>query len=70
MPGFPVLHHFLEPTQTHAHPVGDATQPSHPLSSASPPAFNLFQHQGLFQVSSLHQVTKVLELRLQHQSFQ
>ena len=54
---------------THVHRVGDAIQPSHPLSSASPPAFNLFQHQGLFQcVSSSHQVAKVLEL--QHQSFQ
>ena len=46
-------------------------QPSHPLSSLSPPAFNLSQHQGLFQwVSSSHQVAKVLELQLQHQSFQ
>ena len=51
--------------------VGDAIQPSHPLSSPSPAAFNLSQHQGLFQwVSSLHQVAKVLELQLQHQSFQ
>ena len=49
----------------------DAIQPSHPLSPPSPPAFNLSQHQGLFQwVSSLHQVAKVLELQLQHQSFQ
>ena len=53
------------------HWVGDAIQPSHPLSSPSPPAFNHSQHQGLFKwVSSLHQVTKVLELQLQHQSFQ
>ena len=58
-------------TQTHVHGVGDAIQPSHPLSSPSPPAFNLSQHQGLFQsVRSLHQVTKVLEFQLQHQSFQ
>ena len=51
--------------------VGDAIQPSHPLSSPSPPAFNLSQHQGLFQwVSSSYQVVKVLKLQLQHQSFQ
>ena len=57
--------------QTHVHWVGDAIQPSHPLSSPSPPAFNLSQHQGLFQgVGSLHQVAKVLELQLQHQSSQ
>ena len=50
---------------------GDAIQPSHPLSSPSPPAHNLSQPQNLFQwVSSLHQVAKVLELQLQHQSFQ
>ena len=56
---------------THVHWVGDAIQPSHPLSSTSPPAFNPSQHQGLFQwVSSLHQVAKVLELQLQHQSYQ
>ena len=60
-----------ELAQTHVHWVGDAVQPSHPLLSPSPPAFNLSQHQGLFQwVSSLHQVAKVLELQLQHQSFQ
>ena len=53
------------------HWVSDAIQPSHPLSSPSPPAFNLSQHQGLFQwVSSSHQVAKVLEFQLQHQSFQ
>ena len=47
---------------------GDTIQPSHPLSSPSPPAFNLSQHQGLFQwVSSLHQVAKVLQFQLQHQ---
>ena len=57
--------------QTPVHWVGDAIQPSHPLSSPSPPAFNLSQHQGLFKwVSSLHQVAKVLEFQLQHQSFQ
>ena len=56
---FPVLHYFSEFAQTHVHWVGDAIQPSHPLSSPSPPAFNLSQHQGLFQwVRSLHQVAK------------
>ena len=70
-PGFPVHHQFPELTQTHVHQVGDAIQPSHPLSSPSSPTFNLSQHQGLFQwVSSLHKVAKVLELQLQHQSFQ
>ena len=49
MPGFPVHHQLPEPTQTHVHHVGDAVQPSHPLSSPSPLAFNLSQHQGLFQ---------------------
>ena len=69
-PGFPVDHHLPELVQTHVHRVGDAIQPSHPLSSPSPPAFNLSQHQGLFQrVSSLYQVAKVLEFQLQHQSF-
>ena len=59
-PGFPV-HQLLEPAQTHVHGVGDAIQPSHPLSSPSPPASNLSQHQGLFQgVSSSRQVAKVL----------
>ena len=57
--------------QTHAHQVGDAIQPSHPLPSPSPPALNLSQQQGPFQwVSSSHQGAKVLELQLQHQSFQ
>ena len=71
MPGLPVHHQLLEFTQTHVHWVGDASQPSHPLSSPSPPTLNLSQHQALFQwVSSLYQVTKVLELQLQHQSFQ
>ena len=58
-PGLPVHHQLPESTQTHVHPVGDATQPSHPLSSPSPPTLNLSQHQGLFKwVSSLHQVAK------------
>ena len=71
MPGFPVLHQLLEPAQTHVHRVGDAIQPSHPLSSPSPPVLSLSQHQGLFQaVSSSHQVAKVLEFQFQHQSFQ
>ena len=70
-PGFPVHHQFPEFTQTHVHWVGDAIQPSHPLSSPCPPTFNLFQHQGLFQcVSSSNQVAKILEFQLQHQSFQ
>ena len=57
-----VLHHVLEPAQTHVHRVSDAVQPSHPLSSFSPPAFSLSQHWGLFQgVSPSHQVAKVLE---------
>ena len=69
--GFPLHHQLLELTQTHVHWVSDAIQPSHLLSSPSPPVFNLSQHQGLFQwVSSSHQVAKVLELQLQHQSFQ
>ena len=64
MPGFPVHHQLLELAQTHVHRVGDIIQPSHPLSSPSP-AFNLSQHQGLFQwISSLHQVAKVLEFRI------
>ena len=58
-PCCPVLHHLLEPAQTHVHWVCNAIQPSHPLSSPSPPAFNLSQHQGLFQwVSCSHQVAK------------
>ena len=69
--GFLVHHQLLELAQTHIHSVSDAIQPSHPLSSPSPPALNLSQHQGLFQwVSSSHQVAKVLEFQLQHQSFQ
>ena len=59
-PGFPVCHQLLEFTQTHVHWISDAVQPSHPLLSPPPPAFNLSQHQGLFQwVSSSHQVAKV-----------
>ena len=70
MPGFPVHHQLPELAQTHVHQVSDALQPSYPLSSPSP-AFNLSQHHGLSQwVSSSHQVAKVLELQLQHQSFQ
>ena len=69
-PGLPVHHQLLEFTQTHVHWIGDAIQPSHPLSSPSPPVLNLSQHQGLFKwVSSSHQVAKVLEFQLQHQSF-
>ena len=70
-PDCPVHHQLLEPTQTHVHWVGDAIQPSQLPSSPSPPALNLSQHQGLFKwVSSSHQVAKVLEFQLQHQSFQ
>ena len=69
--GLPVHHQQMEFTQTHVHWVGDAIQPSHPLSSPSHSAFNLSQHQGLFQwVDSSHQVAKVLEFLLQHKSFQ
>ena len=65
MPGFPVHHQFLELAQIHVYQDGDATEPSHPLSSPSPPVFNLAQHQGLFQwVSSSLQVAKVLEFQL------
>ena len=67
----PIHHQLAEFIQTHVHLVSDAIQPSHPLSSPSPPAFNLSQHQGLFiGVSSSRQVAKVLEFQLQHQSFQ
>ena len=70
-PGLPVHHQLPKSTQTYVHWVGDAIQPSHPLSSPSPPALNLSQHQGLFKwVSSSHQVAKVLEFQLQDQSFQ
>ena len=63
--GLPVHHQLPEFTQTHVHRVGDAIQPSHPLSSPSPPASNPSQHQSLFQwVNSLHEVAKVLEFQL------
>ena len=63
MPGLPVHHQLPEFIQTHVHRVGDATQPSHPLSSPSPPAPNPSQHQGLFQwVNSSHEVAKVWSL--------
>ena len=71
MLGFPVLHHLPEFAQTHVYQVDDAIKPSHPLSPPSPPALNLSQHQGLVQwVRFLLHVAKVLELQLQHQSFQ
>ena len=67
-PGLPVHHQLPEFTQTHVHRVGDAIQPSHPLSSPSLLAFYLSQHQGLFQgVSSSHQVAEVLEVQFQDQ---
>ena len=70
-PGLPVHHQLPEFMQTHVHCVGDAIQSSQPLSSPSPTALNLSQHQGLFQwVSSSHQVAETLEFQLQHQSFQ
>ena len=69
--GLPVHHQLPEFTQTHVHWVGDAIQPSHPLSSPSPPAPNPSQHRSLFQwVNSSHEVAKVLEFQLQHQYFQ
>ena len=71
MPGLPVHHQLPEFTQIHVHRVGDAIQPSPTLSSPSSPAPNPSQHQGLFQwVNSSHEVAKVLEFQLQHQSFQ
>ena len=71
MSGLTVHHQLPEFTQTHAHRVGDAIHPPHPLSSPSPPAPNPSQHQGLFQwVNSSHEIAKVLEFQLQHQSFQ
>ena len=71
MPGLPVHHQLPEFTQTHVHWVSDAIQPSHPMSSPSPPTFNLSKHQGLFKwVSSSHQVAKILEFPLHHPSFQ
>ena len=70
-PGYPIHHQLLELTQTHVHWVSGAIQRSHVLSSPSPPTFNPLQHQGLFKwVNSSHEVAKVLEFQLQHQSFQ
>ena len=70
MPGFPAIHYLLEFAETQVHCINDAIQSSHPLSSPSPLALNISQHQSLFQwVSSLHHVAKVLEFQLQHQSF-
>ena len=70
-PGFPVLHYLPELAQTHVHWVSDDIQPAHPLSSPSPPALNLSQGQSSLQwVSSSYHTAKVLELQLQHQSFQ
>ena len=69
--GLPVHHQHPEFTQTHVHRVSDAIQPSHPLSSPSPPASNPCQHQSLFQwVNSSHEVAKVPEFQLYHHSFQ
>ena len=71
MPGLPLHHQHLEFTQTHVHRVSDAIQPSHPLSSPSPPAPNPSQNQSLFQwVKSFYEVARVLEFQLQHHSFQ
>ena len=71
MPGLPVHHQLPEFTQIHVHWVGDAIQPSHPLSSPSPPAPNPSQHQSLSQwVNSSHEVAKVLAFQLQHHFFQ
>ena len=71
MPDLPVHHHLLESTQTRVHCIGDAIQPSHSLSSPSPPVPNPSQHQGLLKwVSSPNQVARVLEFQLQHQSIQ
>ena len=70
-PGLPVHHLLPEFTQTHVHRVSDAIQPSHPLSSPSPPAPNPSQHQSLFQsANTSHEVAKVLEFQLQHLSLQ
>ena len=70
-PGLPIHCQLPESTQTHVQRVGDTIQPPGPVSSPSPPAFYLFQHQGLFKwVGSLHQMAKALEFQLQHQSFQ
>ena len=70
-PAIPIHHQLPEFTQTHVHRIDDAIQPSHPLSSPSPPAPNPSQHQGLIQwVNPSHEVVKILEFQLQHHSFQ
>ena len=70
-PGLPVPHSLPKFAQVHVHCISDAVQLSHPLTPSSPSAGNVSQHQGLFQwVICLHQMTKILELQLQHQSFQ
>ena len=70
-PGFPVPHHLPEFAQVHVHCIGETIQPSHPLMTSSPSAFNLSQHQGLFQwVRCSHQMTEIVELQFQQQSFQ
>ena len=69
MPGLPVPQRLPKFPQVHVHCIGDVIQTSHPLLPPSSPAFNLPQHQSLFQCSS-HQLAKILELQLQHQSFQ
>ena len=70
-PGFAVLYYLPEFAQIHLHCISDAIWPSHPLLPSSPLAFSLSQNQGLFQwIGSSHQIAKVLELQLQHQSFQ
>ena len=70
-PGFPVLHCLLRLAQIHLHWVSDSIQPTYPLLPTSPPVLNLSQHESLFQgVGSSHQVAKMLDLQLQHQSFQ
>ena len=69
-PGFFVLTYLPGFTPTHVHLVSIAIQPSYPLLPSSRPALSLSQHEGLFYDGSSHQVTKVLELQLQHYSFQ
>ena len=70
IPDFPVHHQLLELAQTHIHQVSNAIQPSHPLSSPSPPAFNLSSIRVFSNESTPHEVAKVLEFQLQQQSFQ
>ena len=63
-PGLSIPHHLRKFAQVHIHCIGDAVQPSHPLTPSSPPALNLSQHQGLFQqIDCSHQMTKILELQ-------